>query len=254
MKLSLLLSVLMMTAASVFGAAVAESSNVFGVLKIDSSSSRTIVAVPWVAAGVEAGDVKVADLVKTANLTVGDTLHYYNGSNFTTWTLVAGAQDEAPVWSSANQVSRNAEVEPSPSADEQGLSRGAAIILIRQNPTTPFYLQGQVATTAAVTTELASGSAVSPAYSLIAPPKAQSTDINLNAATWSGIGANDLIIVQQDGGKNIQCKYRDSSWKKVTWSTDVIREEQLTEDPPAIPVGTGCWFVSQSGGSPSVTW
>ena len=51
------------------------TSNVCGLLKITSDLNNTIIGVPWVEVGTGA-DVKVAKLVKTDNLTEGDTLYY----------------------------------------------------------------------------------------------------------------------------------------------------------------------------------
>ena len=68
-------------AASVCAADEITSSNVLGILPVTSSAKRTIVSVPWCAmSATDNAAIQVSNVVKTANLTVGDTLHYVNSS------------------------------------------------------------------------------------------------------------------------------------------------------------------------------
>ena len=253
MKLATLLSVSMLATGSAFAAATAESSNVFGVLRVDSPYVRTIVAVPWVAAGVEAGDIKVTDIVKTANLSENDELHYYNGSGFDSWRLNASRE-----WVPANQVSENGGSGTSPDADVQGLPRGGAILLIRPSATTDsyFFLQGQVGSGSVGSPSIATGSPTEPAYSLIAPPSLKESALNVNTdITWLGVGANDCLYILQGGGKTVECKFKGSAWKVGSWASNGDGPKTLTwNDPPAIPVGTGFWYVSKTTTAPTIAW
>lgn len=252
MKLAALLSVSVLASCSAFAASTAESSNVLGVLRVDSPYVRTIVAVPWVAAGVEASDIKVTDIVKTANLSEDDQLHYYNGSGFESWKLSGGK------WVAANQVSENGGSGTSPEADVQGLPRGGAILLVRPSATSGsyFFLQGQVGSGAVGSPSIATGSLASPAYSLIAPPSVKESDVDVNSdMTWSGVGANDCLYILQAGGKTVECKFKDKAWKVGSWTSAGAGPKTLTwVNPPAIPVGTGFWYVSKTATAPTIAW
>lgn len=253
MKLATLLSVSVLASCSAFAASTATSENVLGVLRVDSPYVRTIVAVPWVAAGVEAGDIKVTDIVKTANLSENDELHYYNGSGFDSWRLNASGE-----WTPANQVSENGGSGTSPDADVQGLPRGGAILLIRPSAKSGsyFFLQGQVGSRSVGSPSIATGSLTSPAYSLIAPPSVKNSDVDVNSdMTWSGVGANDCLYILQAGGKTVECKFKDSAWKVGSWASNGGGPKTLTwNNPPAIPVGTGFWYVSKTTTAPTIAW
>ena len=254
MKLATLLSVSMLATSSAFAAATATSENVIGVLRVDSPYARTIVAVPWVAAGVEAGDIKVTDIVKTANLSEGDELHYYNGELFDSWSLNASKE-----WVAANQVSENGGSGQSPAAGEQELPRGGAIILVRQHPENPFYLQGQVAATAAPSQTIEDST--TGVFHLIAPPCVKNGTIDINSTddmVWSNPNAGDRIYVYQANGLNAECRYADKNGKTQWWwgkypeGTGLLKP--TWENPPALSVGTGFWYFKKGSSATTVTW
>lgn len=256
MKLATLLSVSMLATSSAFAAATATSENVIGVLRVDSPYARTIVAVPWVAASVEAGDIKVTDIVKTANLSVGDELYYYNGKGFDSWRL-----DENREWVPAKQVSENGGSDQSPAADVQGLPRGGAIILVRKNPVdNPFYLQGQVAAEA-VTSQTIPASTEG-VFHLIAPPCVKNGDVDINSTddmVWSGCDSGDRIYVYQDKGLNVECRYANKNDKIQWWLGKYPAEgteplKPTWENPPLLPVGTGFWYFKKGTSATTVTW
>lgn len=229
----------LLTIAAIAAASTAlavESSNTFGILRVDSTAAQTIVSVPWVAAG--GGNINVADIVKTANLNNGDKLYYYNTgtTNYRVWELTNGAWQEAvPAGESATQ--------------NPVLARGNAIILERFAPqdgsiANCFYLYGQYTTDASSTTCVANG------YTLLAPSTTE--DFNLNATgVMSGTpNANDRIgvPVTNDGIQSLALlRYNDTDnkWgiKKATWDYSLA----------TIPAGQGVWYIS-AGGEPTFTW
>lgn len=256
MKLATLLSVSLLASAAAFAETSATTANVVGVLRVDSSAKRTIVAVPWVAAGVDAGNIKVTDIVKTSNLTVGDTLSYYNDGTFDTWELVAGTGGAAPAWATVNQVSKSGETGTSEDPAVQTLPRGGALILVRQDATKPFYLQGQYSSATMENQTLANGgSKAAPVYSLIAPPAVQNVDVN--TATWANVGANDQLVIQGVDGQSTTCVWREGQWQTYSWvEQDGLKVLQYSKTVPSILAGTGFWFVSQTSGEtqPTVRW
>lgn len=229
--------------------AAAVGANVIGLLRVDSTNAETFVAVPWLGAGT--GDIKVADLIKTTNLTVGDELYAYIGGSFNKWTLSAEKE-----WSPSSVVSQDGPASMSAGASEQALSRGKGVLLVRHAPIADsFYIFGQVATGATAATEVAAGSANAPAYTMIAPPVvADVADLNDIMAYSSAPDAADRILVAspRGGGLAIEYKYVNGKWGK-----DVQNPTQpwLKAFTPGlkIPAGQGAWYVSK-GGSPIITW
>lgn len=244
------------------GAAVAvNSSNVFGILRVDSVQEETIISVPWIAADSVTRDISVADLVLTANLTVGDMLYYYNGTTSFTyegWVLQDGeiGGEPAKVWVPMTQVSEKG-ITVSPAASDTSAARGAALFVIRPKAhTDPIYLYGRH-TTGAATTQVVAGSVDSatgkakPAYTLIAP--ALPNDVDLNTVTMTGTpNAGDFIQTKVGG----QLFYRNVKGE-MKWCVETQKRGQTTYDASAekttIPHGQGCWYVSV-GGAPTFTW
>lgn len=247
-------------AASVCAADEITSSNVLGILPVTSSAKRTIVAVPWCAmSATDDAAIQVSNVVKTANLTAGDMLHYVNSNgSYLSWRLANGAGD-VKYWESVN-IATEGDVSVSPSAHNQPVSRGNCIVLIRQNPGTKaepntFYLYGQVGTSASVETAVVAGTPGSPAYTLIAAPTAAAWHVN--SIDWSNVGENDSICIMLENGfqKFLTCK--DGAWGEMVPVYDEEKHKKTGETwsayTTAIPAGQGAWYISQ-GGSPTITW
>lgn len=223
------------------------TANVIGVLRVDSSAAETIVSVPWVATSAAATDtaIPVTDIVKTANLTEGDELRYYNSSSgkYQCWELDHG------VWVAAASVAESGNDEAAPSGAT--LVRGNAIILVRQNPVDdkgvakPFYLQGQVAKSGSQVCTM-TRSATGVAYSLLAPPTDKS--VSLNDGTWSGVDVGDYVLVK---GKML--KYNNGKWGTYSYENFI---EAFAESKDTIDLGQGAWYVSAKGttSAAKVTW
>ncbi len=236
------------------------SSNVLGILPVTSSAKRTIVAVPWCAmSATDNAAIQVSNVVKTANLTVGDMLHYVNGNgNYLSWRLANGAGD-VKYWESVN-IATEGGFTVSPNAHDQAVSRGNCIVLIRQYPGTKenpntFYLYGQVGTSASVETSVVAGTAETPAYTLIGAPTA--ADWSVNGITWSGVGENDMICITLENGFQKFLTFKNEKWGSMEPAYDDVNKIQIsdewTEYSASIPAGHGAWYVSK-GGSPKITW
>lgn len=254
-------------AASVCVADEITSSNVLGLLPITSSAKRTIVAVPWCAmSATDNAAIQVSNVVKTANLEVGNLLHYVNSTGaYDTWKLALGDND-VKYWASVQSAGEDAVVVNSSPSSVATVARGNCIVLIRnaenQDLTKPFYLYGQVATTDTDSSVIVKGtSPESPAYSLIASPKPAAWSVN--GGTWANVGAGDNIFVPGANGWNI-CLYWDPTSSKWGTSNDVyttvggqnIRTGvEFAEYNTLVPAGQGVWYVSNGGTeTPSVIW
>lgn len=243
MKSGIVLS-LAMAAALPALANTATTANVIGVLPIRSSSAETIIGIPWVAASLADGDIKVVDIIKTANLSEGDQLWWYDSQKqgFKCWQLNSSKE-----WQPAMMVSENKRPAAAEGASDKTLKRGEALVLVRtaEDLTAPFYVMGQYSSSSAAKLQLAAGSKATPAYSLIAPPSATAKE--LNEATWESVGANDVILIQ---GKIYN--YNNGQWG--CW--EVKNGAESFVPGGTIPAGTGVWFVSKSGAQEgaSVQW
>ena len=248
-------------AASVCAADEISTSNVLGILPVTSSAKRTIVSVPWCAmSATDDAAIQVSNLVKTANLTAGDMLHYVNSDgSYLSWRL--NGDGEVKYWESVN-IATEGVVSVSPSAHNQTVARGNSIVLIRQNPGNPgtFYLYGQVGTAATVSSAIVAGTDTVPAYSLIASPKPAAWDVN-DSAIWANVGENDRIFVYGNDGITIELVWNTEN-SKWCYLKDVFAEvggqqvrtgTQKTVYENDIPAGQGAWYVSY-GGSPTLTW
>lgn len=252
MKIALLLSVPLVSA-SVFAAATTQSSNTFGLLRVDSAQKQTIVCVPWVASSATDDlPIKVTDIVKTANLTVGDNLYWYDGAKYWGWVLQKKQESDEKVWVAANIVEEGDVVAASPGAGIQTLARGNAIILVRQNPANPFYLLGQVAKSGAVASEFPAG-----AYSLLAPPSASATGIDVNSATWANVNVADQIMFTDSAGKSRTLLWNPSAEGGAKWGVfkrTVSAPEGTWKYDVLIAPGCGAWYVNKGENTVTATW
>lgn len=255
----------LLTIAAIAAASTAlavESSNTFGILRVDSSAAQTIVSIPWESAG--GGAIKVKDVVKTANLTpasgeyIGDQLYYYDTTaetpTYKMWRLTStGWEGAQTVIASGTDVQQQV----SSGSDSDVLSRGGAIILVRKNPTEtvegdtvakPFYLYGQYNSTQPSISVTRNANNVT--YTLIAPPSTDS--VALNSGTWSGVAVGDQIILPS--GQPLY--WKDATDKWCTLATDLDRgDETYTPYATSIPSGEGVWMrVAKGSGTVSVKW
>ncbi len=254
MKKSILLVTALVAAQAAF-AETAEPSNAFGLLRVDSTLTNTIVAVPWLdlSGNSNPSAVSVADIVKTANLTPGDKLSVYKSDDtYEVWELVNGA------WSPVTTVAEGGSSAATTAAGRT-VALGSAFWLYRQNPTAggnavPFYLYGQVPASAATTTVTA-GTAAAPVWNLVA--NASDAAVALNSLTVSGsINAADEIYIVKDGNPTMYT-YKDGQGQgwgcttRVTVNGRPVNRWAVSNE--TIPKGTGFWYVSK-GGAPTFTW
>lgn len=256
------LPLLLATVAASAFAETADPTNSFGVLRVDSTLAKTIVAVPWVALNDTGTDsaIKVADYIKTENLTVGDYLHVYDASTgiYKNWILTNLTNNGwAPV---STATEGNTTPDPSLEADAYGLTRGSALWLERQNPTNnvgqaiPFYIYGQVAVGDVTTTFVPGTSATAPVWNLVANPNDAAYSLN----SITGMNEKDVIYLVNDS--NAPKKVFQNKKTKKWGYTQMVEDpddpgEYLAEfvTPVSIPQGTGFWYVS-AGGVPNFHW
>ena len=229
MKTSILALSLMLAGAAL---ADVESSNVFGLIPVTSTQKETLLAVPFVAYSADGtSSIAVKDLVKTANLTTGDRLLVSNGSTYYSWTLKNSA------WTPDNTAYTTAAggkvISTTAPTQDQTISRGDAIWLVRTDTSKTVYLMGQVGAVASLSitgsdkgTWNLVGSTVGDAIKISSLTGANVSDtIELNDGTF--------YVYKTDGW----CKRTPASgWGKPT--------ETAVTDSDVIPAGTGFMYFA----------
>ena len=209
-----------------------------GWMRVDSTLPITAVGVPWTDVSDPTANVKVADLVKTDNLTAGDKLYVYNNGTWLFYQLNASKEWEAG-------ATANSSVTPvqAGTPGTATIARGQALYLERQNPTTPgcFYVYG--ADGSEITSTTLSGAK----KYLVASPKAAA--FTVTSAKISGASNKDVIQVPLTGGTSRIYQYfmTKNKWRcNGKWEGDDGYEE--------IPLGTGFWYLAASTDAITVTW
>ena len=222
---------------------------VCGWMRIDSTLPITAVGVPWTDVGDPAANVKVADLVKTDNLTAGDKLYVYNNGTWLFYQLNSGKEWEAG-------ATANSSVTPvqAGTPDTATIARGQALYLERQSYSSPFYVYG------AVGAEVATTALTGATKYLVASPKAtafaprnQEGSRNITGATAkSRSAAGDQLIVPLAGGATRIYTLAGGKWGYATNSGRVTETDGGYEP---VPLGTGFWYVTASASnSITITW
>ena len=217
-----------------------------GWMRVDSTLPITAVGVPWTDVGNPANNVKVADLVKTDNLTDGDNLYVYNNGTWTFYTLSSGA------WV-AGTTANSSITATAGNPSEATIARGQALYLERQKPTAPGYFYVYGADGEAISSTTLTGAT----KYLVASPKAtafipQASKIS-GATPKSRAAAGDQIVVPLEGGATRTYTYISGKWGYVNGSGVRVKEDDSGYLP--IQLGTGFWYVTAStANSITITW
>ena len=245
MKRTLLLSMMLAGVATCLAeppTSEVSSANTIGLVQVaDATKDCLLVAVPWLDYGT-GGEIKVVDLIKTANLADGDKLYVSNGSGYDVYELSGN------VWSAAKTATVAADGTVTETtatvASDKTLKRGDAIWLKRTASKGAFYLFGQ-ATSEKASVQVAAG------LNLVASPSADGLSL---ASGIAGSGVGDEIIVNGNGGEEAHYYFRaptaggDACWCKKQAKAGSVRKEYVAATD-VIPVGTGFWYRSAEGGT-----
>ena len=246
MKLRSIVSVGVTALAAVASATdVLTDEKTLGWMRVDSTNEVTVVGVPWAAVTNTAVDVSVANLVKTDNLTAGDSLYVYNDGAWSRFVLNEGRT----AWEgSSTTMSIGGKSTTIPAAsDSETIARGKALYLQRQNPTEggvakPFYLYGAVGATAVATSEFSGANKY-----LVASPKASAFVVSTN--NISGASNKDTIQVPLAGGGSRIYQYFS---KQKKWRCNGKWQDDSGYEP--IALGTGFWYLASSTDAITFTW
>ena len=267
------------------------SANVFGVMKVSGSCRRYILPTPWCdfQPGVDA-PIVASNLLKTANLEVGDFLHLFDedGNIYNSWQLED--TDGLKSWKEIKQVTMMGESTDSPSVSGKTSPQGYGFMLIRATMNESatgnapdFFLYGQVGTNGVVKgpTIPAGGTEESPVIRLVSCPKAEGWNPNnsddvvfqaddaytgdmLRIATPTGV-VSDYYWCSSSGDCDLQaqkCGMTKGTWTTAGWYAKVTtssspfgrQKTSFSLATSKICHGYGGWYVSASGKSRQITW
>jgi len=231
----------MAASAALFAGVDVTSGNVYGIMRVsDTSSSNTVVAVPWVAVAGE-GNVTLSNLVSTANLSEGDKLYLYDPSG--TWFVYT--RNASGVWEGATTLSGDA-VNPAVPADSKTLDRGTGLIIQRGSTATPIYLCGRYVESVPSATSISAN-----ATTLIANPTTRIVYITTTVGT-----VGDKISIPKNGGAMEEYTRKADGW--YGWVTTTLggkTSRKLTKltDGVSIAPGRGAFYICGDSGT-SISW
>ncbi len=272
MNMKSLIALSALTTAGVASAMVA-SDNTLCRIEVNSGTTNTIVAVPFVKVGLGNVNIPVSELVLTDNLDVGDTLLHRNGTSWDTWEIVetTGSKSWSPVLTSENSETNQADP-----AENTALARGDAIWVVRASAAKPFYIYGQItnATATAATSTAVEGSETVPAYTMMSAPTTDPAGFQLSTLVGKkSAGAfadGDTIVVVDPSNTTFGRKEYVYKSDKTAFCTLTVTTSEITiagtkyttvtgqtwtpvDATVKIPAGEGFWYVSK-GGDPTFTW
>ena len=219
-------------AAGVMSAMAVDSANTFVTVKVNSSTTNTVIAVPLVDIGAGNEPVNITNFVLTAGLEDGATLTVKYSSDGKWYTFV----NESGTWTAGVSVDTSSVV-TTPSGAET-IARGGAAMLHNEftGASFDFCLYGQLATSSTTVTPVANATSAIANGSLS----------DCLVSSISGV-EGDFIKTPKDDGEGMNTyKYGDGKWK--------TRSGVEVTSSDVIPVGKGFWYVSKSSTVPTITW
>lgn len=244
------------------------SINTFAVNQVHSSSSNTIVCVPWTGYATNVSpSLAVNKLVNSMGLSVGDQmLVYRDNDSYYAWELAE--EDGKPVWDPMQVVTR---FQPPTAGGTTNLQdRGTGVWIVRKNANTCMYVHGQYATNATSVT-IAGGSREAPSCGLLASPDplvAVNVNELITPKTVSGtISTNDWLSIPADstGSRRLYWDASDEKWYCPREVTSTIiwkgKEKKVSETVSektglwvTVPAGLGFWYVRREAGDITINF
>ena len=218
------------SAVAAFATDVPVSLGEVGVTAVSSSTTNTVIAVSYTDLA-SAGNITASNLVKTANLAVGDRLYVYDSGDFKAFELALSGG--VKYWQGTATVEPKdgiASLVAATSADGVRVAVGTGVWLVRGsgwdgNPFT-FYIYGKPYNSLAPVT-------VSGGSALVGNP----TQVSKAPTFTSGPTNGDQMIVPYATKTGTQI------WRYKSGYGWYVKPSDPKPTAPAIPAGTGFWYV-----------
>jgi len=207
-----------------------------GVIKVAGVTTyNTVIAASFGDLGASGGDIKIANIIKTTNLSSGDQVFVYENGAFTGWTY-NGTSWERNVTTFTIDAKGNTTSAAGTEADAKTVAYGSGVWLKRvSNVSADIIVYGKP-TSGTIT--VAKGTTV-----LCGNPT--TTD---KAPTVSGAAVGDIIKVPSDATVVTQYRYNGSAWKYANGAS-------VGTGLPTIKAGTGFWYKSVGADSDvTIAW
>lgn len=265
-----LAAALLATSAAFAGAT---SVNTFGVLKVLSTTTNTIVTIPWTdysQVQANAAPIFSPKLVKPTNLTEGDTILWHRGDgSFDTWVLNADREWERAATVTSLPFGGGSGVNTS--GEGVRISRGYGFWLQRQRPfeikdgrkvPVPFWLFGQAVATPS-TAVIGGGTVENPCCTMLANPWAGAVKLNdlpwRNVNEGTGIDTCDTLIVPNGFNGSDYVYRRNGKWvfsamETYTDAKGRVRSRTTYTEDITIPEGQGFWYVRRTPEATTLDW
>ena len=234
------------------------STNIVGVLEVDSNLRNTMTAVPWNALANDPADpqnITVAGYVAPAQLAPGDAIVALNSNGvYEKWTLSEPTRGGTkPTWKAAagtivTKGGSMGEVSVTPPPEERELDRGNAVWVSRTDTSKPYFLVGQY-NGAPVQITIAGGSVTEKGSTMITNPTLE--PISVNDFAWgSNPSADDVIQVPNGLGVPLALIWRNGSWGYSDKVYDAQKRRYVKEWKTNVMIapGTGFWYYRTGSG------
>ena len=204
-----------------------------GVTAVTSSLTNTVVAVSFTDLA-SSGNITISNIVKTANLEVGDILYVFDGSSYESYTLQASGG--VKYWDKTANYSLGSSgltASEGTAASMATLAVGQGLWLVRgpnwDGNAFTFYIYGKPANETTVS--------VSAGQNLIGNPTASPVSPTVDGAT-----TGDQVRIPQNYTFPVTYTWNGTSWRYTDPGT---RQKVSVANLPIIPAGTGFWYVAK---------
>lgn len=260
---------LIVTACAAIASAVAlastvESSNVFGVLKVDTGSAvkkQTVISVPWVAVGT-GGDINPSALVLASKLDQGDMLYVYGavGSSDTKHQFGAWTVSSSKEWTTTGVSAPEDSIYTT--GESTTVSRGISVVV--ETAQRYIYLSGQYADSSSdvdIKPAVESDGKKTPSYTLIGGNfAAKDVDLNDDSVVEFSVTPDARDEIRLSLTESYTRNTANTAWQRTDGTEEVkIGKEtrkvtKYAEDNVKIPAGRGAWYIRKGTGNLKMTF
>ncbi len=221
------------------------STNIIGVLEVASSSTNTMMAVPWVSivkdeVGATIENIHLSGHAEAAHLSGGDIARIVaTDETFLQWRLNA----EKNGWTkSVTAVAGSDEATDPGEADAFEVPRDSAVWLTRSQPKEkPIFLIGQYSPDP-VTLTIAAGSTSTPSCTLVTNPSFDDLSVNDGSWGWGATPAAKDQISIPNGNSRVLLRWNKSLGKWYGYVPNPNGAGQVKSYDFIIKAGTGFWY------------